>query len=292
MTTLQEAISNGRGVERAFHCEQHDNKNTPAASVNVSLGVWVCYSCGAAGRTNGKVSRAADVLALSQNMLKEAQPETVMSPMWLDLFDAHHPSPYWVDRFDFATAELYRCGTDPASGNPTYPVRNIDNKILGVVQRTRSTPKYLYPAGVSISRCLFGWEFKDMNLQTVYPLILVEGATDVFAIHHRLRGFAFGVYGAGLKQPQVAMVKRASRSTGKPVMLAFDNDKAGRRATEESVSLLESVGVRAYKWPWDKFPGFKDIAEILAVEACVPDVHEVLSEVTYMFDYNTRRGHR
>ncbi len=254
MTTLQEAISNGRGIERAFHCEVHDNQNTPAASVNVALGVWVCYSCGAAGRTNGKVSRAADVTALAQSMLMPGYDQPVKPGGWLELFDSHHASPYWVKRVGLATAELYRCGTHPTTFNPTYPLSDLYGQVYGVVQRTDSNPKYLYPPGVPVSGCLFGWEYAK---NATGPLLVVEGASDVMTWHHRLGVYAVGVFGAGVKQPQAQTIKSLRRR----VLIAFDNDAAGQQATESTTAMLTEIGVDVAVFPWEG-TSVKDVEEL------------------------------
>ena len=270
MTTLAEAIALGpdAGIERSFHCHVHENSNTAAASVNVVLGVWVCFSCGAAGKTDGKVSRAQDVVRLAETMLSPQHQHHTLSEYWLDLFDAHHPSPYWVQRTSFDTAELFRCGTDPTTGSPTYPIRDAADRVLGVVCRQNGNPKYVYPPGVSVSRCLFGWQFRNKRRaqSEQWPLVIVEGATDVLALHAKLGVYAFGVYGAGVKQPQVAMLKAARRNSKETVLVAFDNDAAGRRATNDSIALLEEAGIRCARFPWGKFPNAKDIDEITDIE--------------------------
>ena len=48
MSTLEEAIALGQGIERPFQCEVHDDTNA-SASVNVLKGVWYCHACGASG---------------------------------------------------------------------------------------------------------------------------------------------------------------------------------------------------------------------------------------------------
>ncbi len=260
MITLQEALASGRGVERAFHCHVHDNTNTPAASVNVAMGVWVCYSCGAAGRTDGKLSRSAEVTELAAGMLVPAKQSALLSKPagWLELFDAHHPSPYWVNRVGRETAELYRCGTHPTTFNPTYPVTDIQGRVLGVVQRQTGTPKYVYPPGISVSECLFGFEYaksqKDM------PLVVVEGASDVMAVHAKTGICGVGVYGAGIKTLQLNVISKMRRR----VVIAFDADRAGQHASMVSRQALEEKGIQANVITWP--PDVKDAADVDAVQ--------------------------
>lgn len=231
--TLAEAVASGRGVERAFNCHVHDDR-LASASVNVAKGVWCCYGCGAKGTVEGvDAPDAAAVLAA----MRSERPPREYPERWLDVFDGAGPSPYWAGRFGDATAREFRCGTHPLTGLPTYPIRDEFGSLVGVVQRSDGQgPKYLYPRGVSTSRALFG------VVRPARVVVLVEGAADVMALHAHGSGrhgwTVLGCYGAGLKAPQVEVV--ASCNPGL-VVLAFDDDEAGRSAMSRSEALLDAL---------------------------------------------------
>lgn len=258
--SLEDVLVDGRGTERAFQCHVHDD-NHASASVNVDLGVWICYACGAKGSVEGHVPDPKSVIrALSEDAPARQFPEE-----WLDLFDAHHPSDYWTDRVGAATAEHFRCGTHPQSGAPTYPLRNLSGTVLGVVVRNADEePKYRYPYGPRTSQTFFS---SDNRLTRKPVVVLVEGAPDVMALHQAgLPGHwqALGCFGAGLHMPQIEALADINP---KLIIAGFDADKAGRLATERAeIQCAELAPVVSV--PWDTFESFpgdrpaKDAADV------------------------------
>ena len=241
VTTLSEALTTGRGVERPFRCQVHDDSNA-SASVNVLKGVWVCYACGAHGIVDGEaaVPSAEDLLKL----LAEDEPPRLYPESWLDTFDAFGPSPYWEGRYGYAIARRFRCGTHPLTGAPTYPVRDASGQICGVVIRQENAePKYKYPFGARVSETFFG---------TIAPCkvaILVEGASDVMAVEQPglpADWRVWGCYGSGLHYPQAQILAEMSPAV---VIAAFDDDKAGQLAIERAQYTLQDIApVVSHLW--------------------------------------------
>jgi hypothetical protein len=246
--SLAEALAHGQGDERPFRCSVHDDTYA-SASVNVIKGLWYCYACGASGRVDGaaKVPDYADIVAaMAGGSTPVSLPEE-----WLTMFDAAGPSPYWASRYTPAVAERFRCGTHPVTGNPTYPVRGPAGGLWGVVQRQggsahdKSVPKYLYPPGVSVSTTLFNYPPLSQRIDVV---VLVEGASDVMALHKAPRRWAvLGCYGSGLHARQRELVLALGATV---VVTAFDADDAGRRATQAAQDSLQG-DVEVVSAPWD-----------------------------------------
>ena len=248
--TLDEAMSSGRGVERPFNCPAHDDKNA-SASVNVVKGVWFCYSCMAHGVLENHVPNIDEAIRiLAGESRTHYYPEA-----WLDLFDADHCSPYWVKRVGIEVASANRCGTHPM-GMPTYPLRDDQGRLLGVVTRHEEDPKYRYPFSTTTSRTVYG------PVKVCRVLVLLEGAGDVMALQQG--GLpdswnANSVYGAGIHAPQVEIVARMNPSV---ILAAFDDDDAGLRARTLAVEQLADVAP-VLSVPWRRFGG-KDAAEVPA----------------------------
>lgn len=246
---LDEVVAKGRGVERAFRCDVHDDHNA-SASVNVLKGLWVCYSCGASGRVGkGSLTAAMDAVV---EMMKAPEAIVTKHPDWLNVYTASG-SPYWVQRFGPRVARMFSCGTDPITGYPTYPIHSPQGQVWGVVSRTGADPKYLYPE-VPVSRTLFGYHWAPPGF--IKRVVVVEGAADVMAMH-ATRGrskdtMIVGCYGAGLHAPQVDLINQLRPQL---VVLAFDNDDAGERAGARDYPLDAQVDV--VRWPY----GVKDPAE-------------------------------
>lgn len=237
--TLADALATGRGVERPFCCPEH-NDRVASASVNTLKGVWFCYACSAHGTVAEHVPTVEEALAVLAGDLAPR----VLAEAWLDVFDADHASPYWVARYGIKVAAANRTGTDPATGAPTYPLRDAGGQLWGVVSRHEDQDsKYRYPWNTSTSRTLYG------PLKAAQVVVLVEGASDRMALEAAgiPPGWSVvGCFGAGLHHPQVALV---AGMAPKVVLGAFDDDPAGRLANHRAkIALAQVAPVVSTRW--------------------------------------------
>lgn len=258
MTTLDEVLATGRGVERSFNCHKHDDSSA-SASVNTVKGVWVCYACGASGAAGGG-SITESMRAVIAAMTDDATTMARYHERWLDVFDADHTSAFWTARVGRDVAMLFRCGTHPVTGCPTYPIRDPHGRVLGVVQRQPPPlkPKYLYPTGVSVSRCLFGYE----RARRRSALLLVEGAGDVMAAYAasaHAYAVPLGTYGAGVHRPQVDLIAALNPAV---VICAFDTDAAGQAATQRTEAILAQRDIPTVRFTYPA--EVKDIGDMTA----------------------------
>lgn len=263
--TLEEALASGRGNERPFNCiaEGHDDQNA-SASVNVTKGVWYCYSCMASGTVGDHVPTVEEAIAV----LSGTKDARVYPEAWLDLYDADHVSPYWTSRVGVEVAHSNRCGTD-LFGHPTYPIRDPQGRLMGVVTRHDDDPKYRYPYRVSTSRTLYG------VLKPCRVLVLVEGAGDVMALQQAglPRGWvAAGVYGAGVHHPQLDLIHAMNPRL---IVAGFDNDDAGRKAGDRARIQLTEMGYAVASDPWSSI-GVKD-AGAAPVSKRIPAVRAAIA---------------
>lgn len=273
--SLEWVLENGRGTERPFKCQVHDDRHA-SASVNVDKGVWVCFACHASGAMKDHVPAPDAAIRI---LLGET-PARLLPESWLDLFDGgegliQEPSPYWADRYGTAVACANRCGTDFWTGMPTYPMRDAHGNLLGVVVRDEAgRPKYRYPGGTRTSACLYGTP-PDLASAFVDVLVLVEGASSKMAIEQAgppANWVVAGCYGAGLHAPQVELVKQLDP---KYVVLAFDDDAAGQRATALGIKqLLDVVPTLSVRW---STVGGADPGEV-AVPQRLEGIRQVLRE--------------
>lgn len=257
MTTLAEALALGQGIERPLNCPSEDHDDVHAsASVNMAMGVWYCHSCHAHGVVSDHVPALDEALSILAGRTRSR----VYVESWLDIFDAYQPSPYWSGRYGMGVAERFRCGTHPFTGNPTYPLRGPEG-VRGVVQRQEGTPKYLYPPGVRISDTFFGIE----SLHPKGVVVLVEGASDVMAIHRDQMPHnwsVLGCYGSGVHAPQVDLLRDASPRL---IVAAFDADTAGYNAVDRAIASCSDIApVIHHDWAWN---GVNDPGDLMAGDA-------------------------
>jgi DNA primase len=246
--TLSEVLVRGRGTERPFLCPVHGDSR-PSASVNMIKKKWYCYTCGAhGGLTGDALLMEPDYEAMARHLEDQMEAEgRTYSESWLNVFDAGPVHPYWLDRFDEATARNFRLGYDVDTESVTYPLRDQQGSVLGVVRRPLVTldRKYNYPSGVDISRYLFNFTPGARRV-----IVLVEGAMDAIAC--AMSGIeAWAIYGSRLSKAQVALIDRADPMF---IWTAFDADDAGWSAHQQVERAFPHRAVVRATWPrsWGK----------------------------------------
>lgn len=237
-----------------FHHDQH-----PSFAMSAETGLFVCYSGGCGERGNlaqflmralnwaprKAIETAADVVgdgarrreraplpewskrrgavagSVSPNLLLEAQNDVYL--------EAGFPT-YMTGRgFTDATLDRWGIGYDEVSRRVTIPVRTFSGTLVGVSKRaTKETqsPPYLHD-GFSKGQYLYG-----INLWSMPEEVWVcEGQLDAMALDQMFDGAeGFGVaatMGSLVTKVQIDGLARVNR-----LVLAFDADEAGRKATE------------------------------------------------------------
>lgn len=241
---IKDAIANGQGAERPIRCPHPDHfDNHASASVNVLKLVWYCYSCHKAGKVDSKAApKAEDLLAMMN-------PETAgrtYSPTWLEWFTSGDGAAvYWQSRFEPWVCRLLHMGSDPLTGDATYPVHTPEGRLAGVGRRLAlGEQKYKYPYGWAASRSLAGYvEALEHSLDTAI-VVLVEGKADQAALLE-VGATAFAVYGSGVHLPQIELINRLNP---KLILLGFDSDNAGRDATLRTQDAFEGRDTAVVDW--------------------------------------------
>lgn len=230
MTTLEEAITLGRGIERPFQCFEHPD-TTASASVNVLKNVWYCYACGGKGVVDG------NRVPTNDELLAMLEPEAACREYASSFLEVYGHGGYWLERFPDWLCWWGGFGEDPWTGDGVFPVHTPRGRLAGIGRRASVPgpgPRYKYPHTWSASRTLWGsrgvWRPQG-------HLVLVEGAADAASLW-QVGIPAFACYGAGLHKPQYELVAQMSPQL---VLLGFDMDEAGDRATDQTERMLRDL---------------------------------------------------
>lgn len=131
---------------------------------------------------------------------------------------------------------------DRFSSRVIFPILNIDKKVIAFGGRVldNTLPKYLNSPETLIfdkSKTLYGLNFAKLNAHDYY--ILVEGYMDVIAMHQA--GFTQTVasLGTALTSFQARILKRYTDK----VVIMYDSDEAGIKATLRAIPILKSQGI-------------------------------------------------
>lgn len=148
---------------------------------------------------------------------------------------------------------------DRFRGRVMFPVHNITGKVIAFGARTLSQdkkqPKYLNSPETDLynkSRVLYGLFQAKQHIRQEDNCYLVEGYTDVMAMHQAGVPNVVSSSGTALTDEQVKLIRRYSKN----VTVLFDGDAAGIRAAIRGIDMLleGDLNVRAVPLPEGEDP--------------------------------------
>ena len=148
---------------------------------------------------------------------------------------------------------------DRFRGRVIFPISSHVGKIIGFGGRRLSdrndTPKYINSPETKVyqkSRVLYGLLQGKQSIRKADEVILVEGYTDVLAIHQAGIENAVACCGTALTPEQVKLLGRFA----KRIVLVYDGDTAGIQATERTLNTVFMQGSTAsvVSMPADRDP--------------------------------------
>ena len=219
--------------EILISCPFHED-HKPSCSVNLETGIWICYTgCGSGNWMQflEGVRKDSNYAPLS---MTDSSPEIAPNkePVLKSLLQR-----------GFTRDVLAKWGIvwDKTVGAMRLPVRNCVGEIEGNIWRypVGITPKYRYEVGFAKSETLYGlW-----RLGKCPRIVLVEGPLD--AIWVQEAGIpALAILGSSLSEQQIILLLTMDVQH---VVLCFDNDTAGIRATQHATPMLRSKGLWVHR---------------------------------------------
>ena len=258
-----------RGEEINCRCPFHADTR-PSFRVNADTGAWICHTgCGSGGliKLVALVRRVG--LKDARAWLGKAPPPPVPSAEALRAKLSPKPPgprrlppyidtqvPRWALERGFSPQVLrrYRCGYCPVLDALVIPV--LHAHALVYRRSPGLVPKYKYTEGFKARSTL--WGLHDFKLSDDGGLILVEGALDALWLRQLGYGHSLATFGAGLGREQARIIVEELRP--RAVLLAFDNDDAGREATRKAAKALRGPSILGVDWA--AFPDAKDVQEL------------------------------
>ena len=133
---------------------------------------------------------------------------------------------------------------DRFRGRLMFPIIDVRGNVIGfggrIIKNDTDTAKYLNSPETLIfnkRKNLFGLNLARKTKQPC--MILVEGNIDVVALHQYGFDNAVASLGTSLTEEQAALLSRYTEQ----VILIYDGDSAGQRATQRAIPILEKAGI-------------------------------------------------
>ncbi len=142
-----------------------------------------------------------------------------------------------------------------------FPICDIRGRVVAFGGRVLSGdgPKYINSPETAIFRkheTLFGLNMAVASMRSSGEAILCEGYMDAIAFHAAGVSNAVAPLGTAFTESQASILKRYARV----IILSFDSDEAGKRATERALGIAEAAGMAVRIL---RIADAKDPAEIL-----------------------------
>ena len=125
-----------------------------------------------------------------------------------------------------------------------FPIKNIYNKIIGFGGRNidNENPKYINSSETLIFKKkynLYGIDKSILEIRRKNQVIVVEGYMDVISLWQYGIKNVVAVLGTAFTEEHAKFLSRYSNE----IILAFDNDEAGKKAIEKSIGILKRFDI-------------------------------------------------
>ena len=134
---------------------------------------------------------------------------------------------------------------DRFRGRLMFPIIDVRGNVIGfggrIIRNDKDAAKYLNSPETLIfnkRKNLFGLNLAKKTKQNF--MILVEGNIDVVALHQYGFDNAVASLGTSLTEEQAALLTRYTEQ----IVLIYDGDEAGQRATRRAIPMLEKAGIQ------------------------------------------------
>ncbi len=180
---------------------------------------------------------------------------------------------------------------DRFRGRIMFPLADARGRVLGFgarAMRDEQGAKYINTSESDIyhkGRQLFGIDRARSAAAKAGRIVVVEGYTDVLALHQAGIEETVAIMGTALTQDQLAELSRAAGREG-TVFLAFDADRSGQEAMLRAARIAED---RDLELRVVRMPAGKDPAELVAAEG-VEAVVDRLASALSMLEFAVGRA--
>ncbi|MDD3877777.1 MAG: DNA primase [Bacteroidales bacterium] len=143
---------------------------------------------------------------------------------------------------------------DRFKGRIIFPIQNVSGRIIGfgarLIASEPNRPKYLNSPETEIynkSKVLYGLNLAKSKIVNYDNCYLVEGYTDVIALHRAGVENVVSSSGTSLTKEQILMIKRYTQN----ITILYDGDKAGIMASLRGIDMIleEDMNVKIVSFP-------------------------------------------
>lgn len=236
-----------KGAEVNCRCPFHDD-GSPSFFVNPSKGKAHCFGCGVKfGSIGGFLEVLSKKTGKTINHNYQHTPESLFS--FIDykreeegqlpslnpsIIRTYKQDPdYFIQNWGVSkeVVEKRQLVLDPQTGAECFPIFNLQEELLGFVERWPPTGDkrsiYKYPRSFKKSKLLIG------NMPHMKEVWVTEGMRDLCRVETLLGVDAVALGGSEPSDYQIELLKRFDK-----VVLCLDNDEAGKKGRDKLIEVI------------------------------------------------------
>ena len=150
-------------------------------------------------------------------------------------------------------------GRNRFSGRIIFPIHNMTGRVVGfgarILSDNKKTAKYLNSDSSDLyqkSKILYGLHLAKKHIKLKDLCYIVEGYTDVMALHQFGIKNVISPCGTAFTQDQIRLINRFTNN----IVLLFDSDLAGEKATMKAINelLKQSMSPKVLRFPKNEDP--------------------------------------
>jgi len=251
---------------------EHGVDEHPSFGINTNNGVFNCFACGTKGHIRNLPRIWKKITGINDPTLKSmlSSHEFIPRLFWniapkQPKYINEIPFPlYKGNMFSMRTIHVFSLRYDAKERRLVIPIRYYNNRVvalkgryLGKSKRIQDKMKYRYykELGGTMPHSLGVWFGYHRPIDPNKPLILVEGERNLLALFDKGAANVWASGGAEISNAQLKVLRKCEAKT---MILFFDNDKGGEKATERVYENLKDC-VKFYRVT--KYFGCNDPAE-------------------------------
>lgn len=124
-----------------------------------------------------------------------------------------------------------------------FPIRDAQGNVIAFGGRIMDDgqPKYLNSSENALfhkSQVMYGFDKAKANMTASGTAIVVEGYTDVIAMHEAGINYAVATLGTALTRQHIRLLNQNAK---KKIVYLFDGDEAGQRAAERALNFIDQM---------------------------------------------------
>lgn len=243
-----------------YHKDGHESH--PSFGINVNEGVYNCFSCSQTGTVEGLAfdfdieydsteSSRESIIFVDTDVIEDRvtnnQPGFIESDLirqqkiWTD----HTHNVYLINTRGISPEVVQRVLAYQTDNEVRFPVFDMFGDPSFIAKRSLNNKRFYIQTGVDLPLYLGNIAYRSNKR---IPLYITEGPIDALSIM-TMGGLAVALFGLGSKN-QIELLKELPQEE---IILAMDNDEAGRNASIKLYSKLKSVKkIKVLKYPNDE----------------------------------------